>query len=498
MLIIHKAVRAARRRRFLAGTALLAAVSVAGALSLGEGVPLTPDEQVELWVGQIVLQQFGTPIEPGRPECRIAKDVAIMFAPGVSESFKQRIMRRAGGGTGGPGVYFQIRTRWTRTATNPSTGGLGNPITITYSFVPDGTFIPNVGLGQGPSNLQARLTAQFGGNAALWRQKFAEAFGRWGQVTGITFFEENDDGAPLHGSSGFLGVRGDVRISGFGYTTGILAYNFFPNNGDMVLNTNINWGNSGANWRLLRNTVMHEHGHGFGLNHVDPVNGTKLMERFLNTNFDGPQDDDIQGGQRLYGDPKENNDSNGSSYNLGTVTNGMAVEFLSTDDDFDRDWYRVIVPAGKVLAITAAPVGRIYLQGPVGGQTTWRNSKAINDLQIRAYNNNGTVLLGFANDTGRGVNEVLLNVVPPPDNIVKVNIDDATPLANDIQRYRLIFNLSPLTESFVPESFTIIRGLLLSGGLPDLFFSDDSRLVVRTAVFAPSIEPPVQIEVVGT
>ncbi|MCH8273174.1 MAG: SBBP repeat-containing protein [Armatimonadetes bacterium] len=52
--------------------------------------------------------------------------------------------------------------------------------------------------------------------------------------------------------------------------------------------------------------------------------------------------------------------------------------------------------------------------------------------------------------------------------------------------------------SVMPDSFTIIRGLLLSGGLPDLFDSDDSRLVVRTAVFAPSIEPPVQIEVVGT
>ncbi len=57
----------------------------------------------------------------------------------------------------------------------------------------------------------------------------------------------------------------------------------------------------------------------------------------------------------------------------------------------------------------------------------------------------------------------------------------------------------PIEEvTVLPDGFTILRGLLLSGGLPDLFFSDDSRLVVRTAVFAPSIEPPVQIEVVGT
>ncbi len=56
----------------------------------------------------------------------------------------------------------------------------------------------------------------------------------------------------------------------------------------------------------------------------------------------------------------------------------------------------------------------------------------------------------------------------------------------------------PPGEGVLPQSFTIIRGLLVSGGLPDLLDSDDSRLVVRTAVFAPSIDPPVQIEVVGT
>ncbi|MCH8274225.1 MAG: YncE family protein [Armatimonadetes bacterium] len=50
----------------------------------------------------------------------------------------------------------------------------------------------------------------------------------------------------------------------------------------------------------------------------------------------------------------------------------------------------------------------------------------------------------------------------------------------------------------LPHTFNVLRGLLLSGGLPDLFDSDDSRLVVRTAVFAPSIDPPVQIEVAGT
>ncbi|MCH7870139.1 MAG: PQQ-binding-like beta-propeller repeat protein [Planctomycetes bacterium] len=50
----------------------------------------------------------------------------------------------------------------------------------------------------------------------------------------------------------------------------------------------------------------------------------------------------------------------------------------------------------------------------------------------------------------------------------------------------------------VPGSFTIVRGQLISGNLPDLFDSDDSRLVVRTATFAPQPGPPVQVEVQGT
>ncbi|MCH8274116.1 MAG: NHL repeat-containing protein [Armatimonadetes bacterium] len=60
----------------------------------------------------------------------------------------------------------------------------------------------------------------------------------------------------------------------------------------------------------------------------------------------------------------------------------------------------------------------------------------------------------------------------------------------------LMFSNEPATAW--PEVFRIFRGLLLSGGLPDLFVSDESRLVVQTDVFAPSNEPPVQIEVEGT
>ena len=81
---------------------------------------------------------------------------------------------------------------------------------------------------------------------------------------------------------------------------------------------------------------------------------------------------------------------------------------------------------------------------------------------------------------------------PPQNSTVVLGTFKPGPLTN-----LTVGTLGP-PGAIVPDSFTIIRGLVLSGGLPDLFDSDDSRLVVRTAVFAPSIEPPVQIEVVGT
>ncbi len=61
-----------------------------------------------------------------------------------------------------------------------------------------------------------------------------------------------------------------------------------------------------------------------------------------------------------------------------------------------------------------------------------------------------------------------------------------------------IFRVVARRPLIFPVSFSILRGLLMSGELEDLLKCDDSRLVVRTAVFAPSSDPPVQIEVVGT
>ncbi|MHC4415483.1 MAG: trypsin-like serine protease [Planctomycetota bacterium] len=50
----------------------------------------------------------------------------------------------------------------------------------------------------------------------------------------------------------------------------------------------------------------------------------------------------------------------------------------------------------------------------------------------------------------------------------------------------------------LPDGFTLLRGGLVSGGLEDLFDSDDDRLVMATESIFPLPGPPIQLEVRGT
>jgi hypothetical protein len=52
-------------------------------------------------------------------------------------------------------------------------------------------------------------------------------------------------------------------------------------------------------------------------------------------------------------------------------------------------------------------------------------------------------------------------------------------------------------EIVQPDAMTIVRGLWIDGDLEDLYFSDDSRVVVQPAALVPLPGPPVQVEVTG-
>ncbi len=316
------------------------------------------------------------------------------------------------------GAEFQLGARWTSTTLSGSGLGQGSPTTLTYSFVPDGTPINgSVGEPAAPSNLLAAFNPVFGSEAA-WKNLVHATFTNWGALTGITYvFEPNDDGVLIGSAAGQAGVRGDVRISGhlIDGASNILAYNNFPNNGDMVLDTGDTglFGNGSNNFRIFRNVVSHEHGHGIGLAHVCPGNSTKLMEPLLATAFDGPQFDDISGAQRHYGDNFEPNDTAGTATDLGTLGNGTTVRTtLSIDDNADVDFWRFTTTTPKRVTVTVTPLGSIYNQAaqtnPCGAGTAF-DPRNQNDLGIQILANNGSTVLSTANAQPAGGTESIVD-----------------------------------------------------------------------------------------
>lgn len=323
---------------------------------------------------------------------------------------------------------YRLGNRWSATATNGSGLQQGDPTTITWSFIPDGTNIPGGSFGAGepaaPSNLIAVLNGIYG-NQATWQPLFQQVFDRFAELTGLTYvYQATDDGAAFPASGGVIAVRGDVRIGGhfIDGNSNILAYNFFPDTGDMVLDSADSfYSNTGSSSLRLRNVVSHEHGHGVGLNHVCPTNNTKLMEPFINLGFVGPQLDDTLGANRGYGDTFENNNTTGAATSLGPpLGNGVVTTVdLSVDDNADADFFRFdVTSSNKSATITLQPVGATYLEGPQNSNGSCTggvpfNALAVNNLGVELRDTNGVTVLAFANDKPAGQSEMLAAIPLP-------------------------------------------------------------------------------------
>ncbi|OAD22831.1 matrix metalloproteinase-26, partial [Candidatus Thiomargarita nelsonii] len=197
---------------------------------------------------------------------------------------------------------FNLNSHWDPSVTATGDGGSaqGDSLTLTWSIIPDGTLMPGfAGEPNCLSNLIATFNSVYG--AGNWQDEIAEVFDEWTSTTGNQYvYESNDDGAFWPDSMGEIGVRGDIRIGGchIDGNSGILAYNFYPQSGDMKIDSTDSFYQSGNLNDGFHNVISHEHGHGAGINHVCPINQTKLMEPFVTTAFVGPQHDDIRAIQR--------------------------------------------------------------------------------------------------------------------------------------------------------------------------------------------------------
>lgn len=386
---------------------------------------------------------------------------AFCYAPGTSQAFvdatRERALWTPASSPFSPdsGLKFQYTDgdRWRSTATDGSGLGQGDPITLTWSIVPDGTSISPAlgGESSGGSTLRSYLNGIYP-NEAAWVAEFQKVFDRWGSLTGITYVYVSDDGAPLPSSSGQLGVRGDVRISGHAIdgNWGVLAYNYFPNTGDMVIDVPDSFYNDTSSTSIrLRNVVAHEHGHGLGLEHSCPINQTKLMEPYVTVAFDGPQHDDILAANRAYGDRYEHDDTAATAAELGPFTT-RSLTNLSIDDSGDIDFFSFTASANQKVSLTLSPVGFTYLSGPQNSNGSCSagssyDSLHIHDLEVRLLDVNGTTQLAAADDHGVGGTEELTDIALPSgagDYFVEIS-GDATSLA---QLYELTLTVSDLGQ----------------------------------------------------
>ncbi len=374
--------------------------------------------------------------------------------PKVAQAFNQFLNNLWGMSSNNPNSFI-INARWTNTATDGGGISRGDSITLTYSFAPDGTNI----FGQGSSNLINFMNTRIGpGN---WEPLFHTALSEWADISGLTFVREmNDDAKQISGGgfSGQLGVRGDIRIGGvyLDGNNGVLAYNYLPNGGDMVIDTGDVgfFSSSFNNYIRLRNVVTHEAGHGIGLLHIESNSNKFLMEPFIDISFTGPQIDDIRGAQRNYGDMDEDNDSFGNASNLNTLAppgNGApfvggdirSLGLRSMDDNSDIDYYAFTTGEPVTLTAVISPTGGSYqytAQGG-GGGGSYFNATSRSDLQFSIVDSSLATVFSV-DDNGVGQDEQGNIDLPAPGQYYLVVDNDNM---NDVQTYDIFFLFSTLT-----------------------------------------------------
>ncbi|MCC9643392.1 tandem-95 repeat protein [Rhodopirellula sp. JC740] len=352
--------------------------------------------------------------------------------------------------------------RWRTSALNPNGApDLGDPITLTWSIVPDGTPMvdPNTGNTTGTSNLVSFLDSVYGSGATNeitekpWFNIFANVYDVWSYGTGLSFvYEDDDDQAPwaAGASIGEEDIRADMRIAGapIDGDYNVLAANYPPYgygsnglDGDMIIDTADRYYQDTANSAFdlnieLTNILAHEIGHGLGLAHVMPTNGTKLMEPFISANYYGPQEDDLFNINMLYGDALEPNDSIAQAVPLGVLDlAAQTITDLTIDGpNSDIDVFSFSLNSPTEIDLVVTPVGSRYEEGEQGGSApVFVDRLRQQDLQFRLLDSLGNEI-SLSNENAVGEAEFRTKVqLAEGDYAIEVSAFSGT----DAQAYRL-------------------------------------------------------------
>ena len=447
----------------LAKTGLALAMLVAAVPAFAVSDTPFLDQNAVQMIDNIVAQQVANDLQRfyglnQAEACIMTDDMALCLAADTPPEVVEELLRKLPTWTGDDGDRYNRVGRWTVFASGFS-GILGEPITLTYSFIPDGVVIPGgTGESPSPSILFATLNSQFA-TEAEWKQIFADCFARWAEFIGITYiYEPNDDGASFPGSLGILGTRGDVRIGGhfIDGASNTLAYTYYPaSGGDMVFDTTENWANPNNDYRFLRNVTMHEHGHGHGLGHIDASN-RQLMEPFYDGSIYGPQDDDIRGGMRNYGDYLEINNTAVDATDWGALgAEHVTQANVSLTASADSDYYHFTLANDMLLDFILQPIGSFYT---VDGVPIYTNEIMDLGIEIRTGTDGITVVETLNDAPAGGLETLTAYSLPAGEYWIRVRRF----AGNDVQRYTINMDLTLNDATGVADGSVPVRGLGLS------------------------------------
>jgi hypothetical protein len=377
-------------------------------------------------------------------------------------------------------------TPWLTTASGTRVRN-GDPATITWSIVPDGTATEydEFTTATKPSDLVAFMNANFDGDPAQtdlslqpWFHLFEESFGRWSQLSGVNYVYQPQDDASHHpGLDGLLGVRGDVRLSGLGVdgADGTLAFTYLPGDGgDMVVDTDdvAYLADPTNNYRAFRNTLTHEIGHSFGLDHVESGE-VLLMNPFSDDSIDGPQLDDVRGVQYYFGDAKEKaggaagNGTTATATPLGLVASGStaaigaganlpnqavaatATDFVSIARSADVDVFSFSVAGRSLVTATLTPRGGVFTQAEENANPTSFNANNRNNLALSLLGTNGTTTLAATNSAAAGAVETAAGVKLPAAGLYYARVTGAE---NNVQLYQLSLAVTAILDGDFNEN----------------------------------------------
>ncbi len=253
-----------------------------------------------------------------------------------------------------------------------------------------------------------------------------------------------------------------------------------------------------------------------GLDHVCPLNRTKLMEPLINRNFRGPRFDEFQSLQRQYGDVLErsgsarNNDSSSRANNV-TLIPDQSRDFsrLSIDDNTDVDYLRLDLRARQKISASIVPVGTTYLEGAeVNGSCssgTNFNAATQQNLTLEILGPDGTTVLASSLAGGRGVGEEIASFEVPSNATHFIRINGGSDNAAQLYDLNLFLEERPPAPEFLAGKPQI----LAESGSVKNFRLDDRETVRANLVYTNSgnlsttsltarIEAPANVTVFST